>query len=483
MPSKSTTSSLRCTRHFIALSKMTADKTLQFLVLVASLSSGPMAQAAAQAPAASDSGIRAILADRIARKRSMGLVVATFEQGKAAQIYTAGVSGIAGLPLDGNTIFEIGSISKVFTNTILADMVRKGEASLDDPIAKYLPATVRVPERSGKKITLVDLATQSSGLPRLPTNLNPADAANPYADYSVKQLYDFLSSYSLPRDIGSKYEYSNLGMGLLGHVLALKAHKSYEALVKERVLAPLGMHESGITLTTSMKTHMAQGFNAYGTPVPLWDLPTLAGAGALRSSANDMLKFLAANLDSASAPLGKAMAMAQAPRKPVGSNNSIGLAWNTVELFGTPVTWHNGGTGGFRTFIGMDLQHHRGVIVLSNSTISPDDIGFHLLVPQVPLEGPAKARTEVSIDPAKLDPNVGVYELAPNFQLAITKEGPALFGQATGQGKVQLYAESETEFFLKVTDAQVTFVRNADGKVDQLVLHQGGANIPGRRLR
>jgi CubicO group peptidase (beta-lactamase class C family) len=462
---------------------MTLRNVWRALALSAALSSAFVSEAIAQVSATSDSAINAILADRIARKRAMGIVVATLEQGKAPKIYTAGVSGIAGLPLDGNAVFEIGSITKVFTNTILADMVRKGEVSLDDPVSKFLPARVHVPERNGKKITLVDLATQSSGLPRLPTNMNPADATNPYADYSVTQLYEFLSSYVLTRDIGSQYEYSNLGMGLLGHALALKAGKSYEDLVKERVLVPLGMRTSGITLTPTMKSHMAQGFNAYGTPVPLWDLPTLAGAGALRSSANDMLKFLAANVDSSSVPLGKAMAMAHEPRKTIGPNNSIGLAWNVVELFGTKVTWHNGGTGGFRTFIGMDLPNHRGVIVLANTTISPDDIGFHLLVPQVPLEGPVKERTEVSIDPSKLDPYVGVYELAPNFQLAVTKEGNSLFAQATGQGKVQLYPESETEFFLKVTDAQVTFVRNPDGKVDQLVLHQGGANIPGRRVK
>lgn len=463
--------------------KMNLARTLRAAALASAFSLIQADQVLAQTFFPPDSAVKAILSDRVARKRAMGIVVATFEQGRAPQIYSAGVSGIAGLPLDGNTIFEIGSITKVFSNTILADMVRKGEVSLDDPVAKYLPARVHVPERNGKKITLLDLATQSSGLPRLPSNLNPADATNPYADYSVTQLYEFLSAYSLPRDIGSQYEYSNLGMGLLGHALALRAGENYEALVKERVLAPLGMRESGITLTPSMKSHTAQGFNGNGTPVPLWDLPTLAGAGALRSSANDMLKFLAANLDSTSVPLGKAMAMAHAVRKPIGSNNSIGLAWNTVELFGTPVTWHNGGTGGYRTFIGMDLPHHRGVIVLSNSTNSPDDIGFHLLVPQVPMDVPAKVRTEVSIDPAKLDPYVGAYELAPNFQLVITKEGSSLFGQATGQGKVQLYAESETEFFLKVTDAQVTFVKGADGKVDQLILHQGGANIPGHRVK
>ncbi len=337
----------------------------------------------AQVQPLSDSAISAILAERVAQKKAMGLVVATLELGKPPRIYTAGISGVGGLPLDGNTIFEIGSITKVFTATILADMVRKGEVSLDDPVGKFLPARVRVPERNGKKITLLDLATQSSGLPRLPNNINPADVTNPYADYTVTQLYEFLSSYVLPRDIGSQYEYSNLGMGLLGHALALRAGKSYEALVKERILTPLDMRESGITLTPTMKNHMAQGFNALGTPVPLWDFPTLTGAGALRSSASDMLKFLAANMDSSSVPTGQAMAMAQAPRKPIGENNSIGLAWNIVELHGTPVTWHNGGTGGYRTFIGMDLQHHRGVIVMANSTISPDDIGFRLLVPQV----------------------------------------------------------------------------------------------------
>ncbi len=465
---------------------MTPVSFLRAMTTAALLLPAALAGVNAQAPFPPDSAIKSFLDNRVSTKQAMGIVVATLERGNSPHIYTAGISGISGLPLDGNTQFEIGSITKVFTNTILADMVRKGEVKLDDPIAKYLPKSVHVPQRAGKQITLLDLATQSSGLPRLPANLKPADVANPYADYTVKQLYDFLSSYSLTRDIGSQYEYSNLGMGILGHVLALRAGKSYEALVKERVLIPLGMHDSGITLTPAMKSHIAQGFDANGSPMHLWDLPTLAGAGALRSTANDMLKFLAANLDSASVPLGPAMVMARAPRMPVGPNNMIGLAWNTVTLTGLPVTWHNGGTGGFRTFIGIDSQHHRGVIVLSNSTNSPDDIGFHILQPQVPLSvpaGAAKVRTEVTVDAAKLDPLVGVYELAPAFRLTITTEGGSLFAQATGQGKFPLFAESETEFFLKVVDAQITFVKDADGKVNQLILHQGGANVPGRRVQ
>ncbi|MEO5904058.1 MAG: serine hydrolase, partial [Gemmatimonadaceae bacterium] len=322
-------------------------KSASILCIVAAAVSfpGTMARRAiAQTPFPSESGIKSTIDNRVSTKRAMGMVVATLEKGQAPHVYTAGVSGIAGLPLDANTVFEIGSITKVFTNTILADMVRRGEVKLTDPISKYLPASVHVPQRNGRRITLLDLATQSSGLPRLPTNLKPADMANPYADYTVRQLYDFLTTYSLTRDIGAQYEYSNLGMGILGHVLALRTGKSYEALVKERVLIPLGMHDSGITLSKAMKSRMSQGFDANGAPMSLWDLPTLAGAGALRSTANDMLKFLAANLDSATVPLGPAMAMARAPRMAIGPNNMIGLAWNTVTVFGLPVTWHNGGT-------------------------------------------------------------------------------------------------------------------------------------------
>ena len=157
------------------------------------------------------------------------------------------------MPLDGNTVFEMGSISKVFTGALLADMVARGEVKLDDPIAKYLPQTVKVPSRNGRQITLLDLATQSSGLPRLPSNMRPADFSNPYADYSVQQLYEFLSGYSLTRDPGQRYEYSNLGVGLLGHVLALRAGKSYEEILKERILDPLGMNDTRVDATPSMK--------------------------------------------------------------------------------------------------------------------------------------------------------------------------------------------------------------------------------------
>lgn len=431
-----------------------------------------------------DSAVKATLQQRLASKPGVGIVVATVEKGKPVKIVTAGTTG-SKTSLDGNTAFEIGSITKVFTTALLADMVQRGEVRLDDPISKYLPSTVRVPARGGKQITLLDLATQSSGLPRLPNNLKPADMTNPYADYSVQQLYAFLSSYELPRDIGAQFEYSNLGVGLLGHVLSLRAGKSYEALVTERILGPLKMNDTRIVFTPEMREHLAAGHNAAGGVVANWDLPTLAGAGALRSTVNDMAKFLAANLDSASGPVGRALATAHTPRREAERQMKIGLGWLTLNQFGAPLVWHNGQTGGYHSFIGFDPAKARGIVILINQGVSIDDIGLHVLDERfrVTTVTAPKNRREIAVNPAVLDAYVGVYRLAPEFEIAITKEGASLFAQATGQEKLQLFAESETGFFLNIVDAQISFVKDPSGKVDQLILHQGGANVPGKRVR
>jgi serine-type D-Ala-D-Ala carboxypeptidase/endopeptidase len=195
-------------------------------------------------------------------------------------------------PLDADTVFEIGSITKVFTALLLADTVARGEVKLTDPVEKYLPAEGRPKSFDNKPISLLDLVTYTSGLPRLPTNLRPRDKDNPYADYSVEQLYKFLSEYTPRYYPGSHYEYANLGFGLLGHVLALQAGRGYEELVVSRICEPLGLSDTRITLTPAMRERLAQGHDKSLHPVPGWDLPTLAGAGALRSTANDMMPFL-----------------------------------------------------------------------------------------------------------------------------------------------------------------------------------------------
>jgi CubicO group peptidase (beta-lactamase class C family) len=387
-----------------------------------------------------------------------------------------------GAPADG--VFEIGSITKVFTAAILADMVARGRVRLDDPVAQLLPATVKVPSRNGRRITLLDLATQSSGLPSLPTNFAPRDSTNPYADYGVQQMYDFLSAYELARDPGATYEYSNLGMGLLGHALARKAGMSYEQLVTRRVLMPLGMTETAITLSPALKARLVPGHGDTGQVVANWDFAALAGAGALRSTARDMLTFLAANLDSSRGPLARSLHVTHVSRHAAGSPNmTIGLAWHILASpAGRSIVWHNGGTGGYRSFIGFDAARGVGVVLLTNSGIGADDIGFHLLDASLPLRPPPKPRTEVAVDSGLLARYVGEYELIPAFHIVVTQEGKALFIQATGQPRFPIFAESETDFFLKVVDAQITFVRDATGVVTGLVLHQNGQHTPGRRL-
>jgi len=263
--------------------------------------------------------VRQMLVDRIdVRHQSVGIVVGVIgPDGRRIVAYRQLEKGDRS-PLNGDTIFEIGSATKVFTSLLLADMVRRGEVVLSDPVSKYLPEGVKMPERNGRSITLVDLATHASGLPRLPTNMAPKAPANPYADYSVEQLYQFLSSYQLTRDIGSQYEYSNLGGGLLGHVLARRAGMSYEELVRTRICEPLAMNSTEITLTPEQKKRLATGHDAAMRAVSNWDLPTLAGAGALRSTANDLLTFLSANLGYTKTPLAPAMADMLKVRRPTG---------------------------------------------------------------------------------------------------------------------------------------------------------------------
>ena len=374
-------------------------------VLVRSLA-GLALIAAATAPLAAESQfppnavIQQILDERVAEQRTFGVVLGTMDARGRIHLYHAGSSGQEDVSLNGDSVFEIGSISKTFNTALLADMVMRGEVNLDDPVAKYLPSTVKVPERGGKQITLYDLAIHSSGLPRLPANLQPADMSNPYADYTVDQMYQSLSGYQLERDIGAKYEYSNLGSGLLGHALARRVGKSWEETVIERILEPLGMTDTRITLTAGMRRRLAIGHNETLEPVPLWDMPTLAGSGALRSTVNDMLKYLAANVDPTSKPLGEILATTHISQHEAGSPKlTIGLGWHILHVRdGAGIVFHTGGTGGYRSFIGFDPVKHIGVVMLTNSAIGADDIAIHLIDQRTPLAnqpaGPKEMETE-----------------------------------------------------------------------------------------
>jgi CubicO group peptidase (beta-lactamase class C family) len=462
-------------------------RLIDVMIATLLLTLGVAARALPDSAVPSDDAIRKILVERIDTfHQGVGIVVGVIdEHGRRIVAYGKLNQGDE-RPLNGDTIFEIGSVTKVFTSLVLADMVQRGEVALSDPVAKFLPANVKVPERGGRVITLVDLSTHRSGLPRMPSNFQPKDPANPYADYTVEQLYQFLSGYPLTRDIGSQFEYSNVGGGLLGLALARRAGTDYEALVRSRITTPLGMESTGITLTPGMKTRLAVGHDPHLKPVPNWDLPALGGAGALRSTANDMLTFLAANLGYVKSPLASAMASMLAVRRPTGipQFSEIGLAWLISKPSDRELAWHNGGTGGYRSFVGYDAKNRVGIVVLSNTFTGPgvDDIGLHLLDSHAPLLAAPKEHKQVTVNPKIFDGYVGLYQLAPNFILKITREGDQLFAQATGQGKAEIYPESEREFFYKIVDAQITFQTDANGRAASLTLHQNGANMPAKRV-
>jgi CubicO group peptidase (beta-lactamase class C family) len=422
--------------------------------------------------------IKRILVERIdVQRQSVGIVVGTFGAEGRHIVSHGNFGAYYARPVDADTAFEIGSITKVFTTLVLAEMAGRGEIGLDDPVAMHLPATVHMPQRNSREINLTDLATHTSGLPRLPENMAPSDDDNPYADYSVEQMYAFLSAYELPRDIGSQYEYSNLGMGLLGHVLARRAGMSYGALVRERILAPLNMRSTADTPAVYMKSRLANGHDDKLMPVLNWDLPTLAGAGALLSTADDMLNFVEMLVDAPASPLHAALATTLAIRRPTGAEgDETGLGWVISGSGDDQIIWHNGGTGGYRSYLGFMPAKGVGVVALSNTSTEAgvDDIGRHLLDSRNPLAEPPRERVAVTLDPAIYERYVGTYRLAPQFEIVISSEGASLFAQATGQGRHEIFAESDKLFFLKVVNAQLTFNVGADGRAAGLTLHQNG---------
>ena len=328
-----------------------------------------------------DADLRAILVERVeVRRQGVGAVVGVIDQGGRRIVAHGETRAGDGCLPDGDTVFEIASITKVFTGLLLADMVTRGEIALDDPVAKYLPAGVGMPERGGRPITFVDLATHTSGLPLMPNNLAPRDHANPLADYSVDQLYDFLSGHALTRDVEERFQYSNLGFGVLGHVLGLRAGVDFETLVRRRITGPLGMTSTGLP-APDLADRLAKGHDYAGQPAANWDMPTLAGDGALWSTVSDLLTFAAAELGYVETPLKAAMAAQLMPRRPRDAESEIALAWSITRKGSRQIAWKNGRTAGYCGFLGLDIEAGAGVVVLANSSSPPsyDDMGFHLL--------------------------------------------------------------------------------------------------------
>ena len=426
-----------------------------------------------------------ILADRIDRDgQGVGIVAAVIEN-DAPTFTSHGMQDANGeTPVDEATLFEIGSLTKLFTNLLLAQMVLDGTMDLDTSVADYLPPGTKIPDFKGKKITLFDLATHSSGLPSIPTDLGAVDPANPYAGYGAEPFFAFLAGYTLTRAPGEQFEYSNIGITLLAEAISHVAGAPYAELVQSRILDPLEMSDTMLEVPQLDQLRLAGGHGLGGVPTPHWDFDIFAPAGGYRSTAADLAKFAAAASGQNSTPLDAAFALMLERTRPAASPNmQIGLGWMILTHESGKIIWHNGMTGGFNSFLGFDPESKKAAVVLANSLSQTgiEDIGFHLVNPSAPLVPQPTPRAAVEIDPALLDNYVGTYELGPEFQITVTAENGQLFIQASGQDKFPAFPESDTAFFLKVVDAQVSFETGANGKATGLVLHQNGQDVPGTR--
>jgi serine-type D-Ala-D-Ala carboxypeptidase/endopeptidase len=322
--------------------------------------------------------IDAIAAAPINNGRAAGIVVGVIAGGDR-RIYAHGeVFRGSGIFPDGSTIFQLGSITKTFTGTLLALYVQRGLVRFDDPLQNYVPRWVTVPAWGDRQITLLDLATHTAGLPKDPPMFG-------IRHLSDRQMYDFLDNYRLPRPPGQQFEYSNLGFALLAHALMRAAGASrYQPIVEREICRPLGMTDTRIELGAEEIPRRAQGYRKDGFPAPFematW--PAFNGAGALRSTMNDMLKYLAFNMGLASTPLTPLLPALQRRRHPAKNPGGyVGLAWQMMPLpvTGLNVIWKDGGTVGFSSFIAFVRETGTGVVVLMNQSFPAGHVAIPIL--------------------------------------------------------------------------------------------------------
>ena len=324
--------------------------------------------------------IRALIKQEVAAKRSKSIIVGIVDSTGNRQLMAEGIlSDDDPRKPDGNTLYEIGSITKVFTSLILADMSLNQELNINDPISKYLPKNVRVPMWKAKEISLLSLSTHRSGMPRFPNNVDPKNIDQPYADYTANKLYEYISNFQ-PPDIDTIWRYSNVGYGLLGLILEKISGKNYETLVTQRICKPLNLNNTVVTMNTEQMANAATGHAATGTIVGFTNLGAISAGGALLSTTNDLLTFAEANLGLIQTDLFPAMHLTHILQaKKDGNDTYTTMGWTLAIENGSYTLFKDGGMPGYRTFLGIDRTKKIGVVVLSNSDNSVTDIGRHIL--------------------------------------------------------------------------------------------------------
>jgi CubicO group peptidase (beta-lactamase class C family) len=449
-------------------------KTAPALVAALILAAGAAVVAAENPPPT----LADIVQKTAAKMPAGGIVAAEIDHGSVRFFSAGNFAPREGVPPE-KVLFEIGSITKVFTGLLLAETVNEGKARLDDPIARYLPADLKLAPAVAA-ITLEQLATHTSGLPRLPNNLKPADALDPYAEYGPADMYAFLSAYVPAKPVPQPADYSNFGMGLLGHILERIHGKSYAELVAERITGPLGMKDTVIELDPGQQARFAVPHDGPAVVKP-WRVTGLAGAGAVRSTAADLARFVQALMTPDASPLGAAWVVARQPRADMGGEK-IGLAIMGGKRHGALTYSHGGGTGGCRSYIEFSPDTQRGVVVLLDNSAPEAASIAAALVPPPAGAASLSERPETPLPPEQTADYVGVYALDARGRFTVLSgEAGRLQIRLTGQAFAPVFYAGNDRFFARIVAAEFQFSRDAGGHVVSLTLLQNGREMTAKR--
>lgn len=406
------------------------------------------------------------------------MAVAVVEKDRVARAFQCARDADAGR-IGPASAFEIGSVSKTMTATLLARLIAQGQGSLDDTLASWLPPGTKVPDVQGQPILLRHVVTHTSGLPALPSRLGATSMDDPYANLDEAALLASLGEARLSAAPGTKFEYSNFASMLLSYAVARRAGTDFETLARRELFAPLGMDHAYVNAPPA-GVRAATGHAPNTQPTSAWHFATnLAGVGGVRATLDDMVRYVQGGLGWTGGPVREALLATHAE---VSAQPAMGMNWMRVPVEDRTVLMHEGGTGGFSAFVSLDPQRQRGVVILSdttwNSIGSLGSLGLHLVDASFPL---GKPRREVAADPALLQALAGDYQLQGGMGMTLRVRDGQLYGQAQGQPEFAMGHDDAGDFYPRQLDAVLHPQRRADGSYG-FTWTQMGAVIPAARV-
>ena len=438
-----------------------------------------LAAAGAAGAWASDTALHRTVDQRLAGDRTGAcFAVAVIDRDTVARSYRCADPADAAR-IGPDAAFEIGSVAKTMTAALLADLIAQGEASLDDPLADHLPEGTVVPTFEGQPILLRHVVTHTSGLPALPSRMGTTDPADPYANLTEAALLASLGDVTLTRAPGTQFEYSNFASMLLSYALARHAGTDFETLIDTTLFTPLGMAGAYVGRRPG-GVRAAAGHLPNGATTPAWTLAgNLAGVGGVHATLDDVVRYAQASLGRTDAPV---LAALQATHQQVSEQPAMAMNWMLAPLDDRKVLVHEGGTGGFSSYVALDPARQRGVVVLSDTSLTAlgglGGLGNHLLDARLPL---AKPRRVAQPPAALVDSLVGQWRLDNGMQVEIARAGDSLAFQVEGQPAFVLGYDDAGDFYPLAHDAVLKPRRRADGShVFQWL--QGGAVLAATRI-